>query len=127
MSACGSTNNEEAAIRAVLDKQVAEWNKGNIDGYMQGYWDNDSLVFIGRKGPKYGYNTTLENYKKAYPDAAAMGKLSFANLKFERLSNEYYYVMGGWSLQREDSPGGYFTLLFRKINGKWVIVSDHTS
>ncbi len=127
ISSCTSAGNEEAAIKHVLDRQVAEWNKGNIDGYMQGYWNNDSLLFIGRKGPKYGYTTTLENYKKAYPDAATMGKLSFSNLKFKKLSGEYYYVTGGWSLEREDSPGGYFTLLFQKVNGKWVIIADHTS
>lgn len=128
-SACKSpvNNNDEAAILKVLNTQANEWNKGNIEGYMQGYWNNDSLLFIGRRGPKYGYTTTLESYKNGYPDAAAMGTLKFSDIKLKKLSDEYYYVTGGWRLEREDNPGGYFTLLFRKISNKWVIVADHTS
>lgn len=129
LTACKSqtSHNDEAAIINVLNTQAEEWNKGNIDGYMQGYWNSDSLLFIGRKGPKYGYTTTLESYQNGYPDAAAMGILTFSDINLKKLSDEYYYVTGGWALKREDNPGGYFTLLFRKINNKWVIVADHTS
>lgn len=120
--------NDIAEISAVLNTQAAEWNKGNIEGYMQGYWNNDSLLFIGSKGPVYGYNNTLQRYKKGYPDKDAMGQLSFSNLSFKKLSNEYYHVTGSWSLMRKgDNPNGYFTLIFRKIDGHWVIVADHSS
>src|SRR4051812_634098 len=67
---------DEAAIRAILAAQVTEWNKGNPEGYMKGYWESDSLLFIGKSGPTYGYNATLERYKKSYPDAASMGILT---------------------------------------------------
>lgn len=111
-----------------MNAQVAAWNNGNIENYMHGYWNNDSLLFIGSKGPKYGYNSTLSNYKKSYPDKAAMGELHFSSLKYNRLSDEYYHVTGAWSLIRaEDNPNGYFTLIFRKIDGNWVIVADHSS
>lgn len=127
----GCTQNNSAditAIKSVMNAQVAAWNIGNIDGYMQGYWDNDSLLFIGSKGPKYGYNSTLNNYKKSYPDKAAMGELHFSSLKYNRLSAEYYHITGEWSLIRaNDNPNGYFTLIFRKIDGSWVIVADHSS
>jgi ketosteroid isomerase-like protein len=122
-----NTSGEEA-IRAVLDMQSKAWNRGDIDEYMKGYWDSDSLVFIGKNGPKYGYKTTLENYKKGYPDAAAMGKLDFELLQVKRLSALYYHVTGKWHLDRSIGElQGYFTLLFRKIKNKWVIVSDHSS
>lgn len=121
-------NNDEQEIATVLNNQATAWNEGNIDAYMQGYWNNDSLLFIGSKGPVYGYKPTLERYKKSYPDKRAMGELRFSNLSFKRLSNEYYYVVGKWSLVREnDNPNGYFTLLFRRIENKWLIVADHSS
>lgn len=121
-------NNDTTDISAVLNTQAEEWNKGNIEGYMQGYWNNDSLLFIGSKGPVYGYNNTLQRYKKGYPDKEAMGQLSFSHLSFKKLSDEYYHVTGSWSLiRKEDNPNGYFTLIFRKIDGHWVIVADHSS
>lgn len=122
------SNKEVVAITKVLNTQAEAWNTGSVEGYMQGYWNSDSLLFIGSKGPAYGYTTTLERYKKSYPDKAAMGTLSFSNLSFYKLSDEYYHVVGAWKLVREkDTPGGYFTLLFKKIKGKWLIVADHTS
>ena len=129
LNACDTGNaNAIPEIEKVLEMQVTEWNNGNIEGYMQGYWNNDSLLFIGKRGPKYGYATTLANYKKGYPDTQAMGMLSFSGLRFTKLATDCYQVMGAWALQREaDAPGGYFTLIFKKIDGKWVIISDHTS
>lgn len=127
-SPAADSDNDIVAIQAVMDKQAMAWNDGNIDAYMQGYWHNDSLQFIGSKGPVYGYTTTLERYKKAYPDKAAMGKLTFSELSYKKLSDDYYYVTGAWSLERaDDHPHGYFTLLFRKVAGKWVIIADHSS
>lgn len=120
--------NDEAEIRQVLAEQTEAWNSGNIGQFMKGYWQSDSLQFIGKSGLKYGYETTLENYRKAYPDKAAMGSLHFDLLQMKRLSPEYYFVTGKWSLQRTAGDLlGYFTLIFKKINNKWLIVSDHTS
>ena len=119
---------DEAAIRKMLEAQVTEWNKGNIDGYMKGYWDSDSLLFIGSKGPRYGYQATLKRYKVAYPDMAHMGTLTSVITSFQRLSGEYYFIVGKWALKRSagDVDGSY-TLLIKKINGEWVIVCDHSS
>jgi hypothetical protein len=112
----------------MLFAQVAEWNKGNIEGYMKGYWENDSLLFIGSKGPRYGYNTTLARYKEAYPDRAHMGRLTSTITRMDKLSKEYYFIVGKWALARSvgDISGSY-TLLIRKIKGNWVIVCDHSS
>ncbi len=70
-----SQTKDEQAIKALLDEQTKAWNTGNLEGFMKGYWESDSLLFIGKGGPKYGYQTTLENYRKSYPDTIAMGKL----------------------------------------------------
>jgi len=119
---------DEKAIRKVLNDQVIAWNNGNIEEFMQGYWKSDSLMFIGAKGIKWGWQTTLDNYKRGYPDTIAMGKLSFDLLVVKRLSAEYYFIVGKWELKRTiGDVGGHFDLLFRKVRGKWVIISDHTS
>jgi ketosteroid isomerase-like protein len=120
---------DEQAIRGVLAAQSEQWNKGNIAGYMKGYWESDSLQFIGKNGPDYGYATTLAHYQKAYPDAAHMGVLHFDIISIKRLCADYGFVTGKWSLQRSAGDvSGYFTLLFRKMeSGAWVIVADHSS
>lgn len=121
-------NKDEQAVRQLLNCQLAGWNNGDIETYMKGYWNSDSLVFIGKNGVKYGYKTTLENYKKNYPDTSAMGKLSFDLLEVKRLSAEYFSVVGKWHLQRTGGDlQGYFTLLIKQIKGKWMIVMDHSS
>ena len=116
------------AIRHMLIDQVAAWNSGSIDGYMKGYWDSDSMLFIGSKGPRYGYEATLKRYKEAYPDAAHMGKLTTHIKSMERLSDDYFFIVGTWALARKagDVDGSY-TLLVRRIKGEWVIVCDHSS
>jgi uncharacterized protein (TIGR02246 family) len=120
--------NDDAAIRAVMNAQVKAWNEGDIDTFMQTYWKNDSLLFVGSRGPSYGWQTTLNNYKKNYPDTVAMGKLDFNIHEVKLLSSDYGFVLGKWHLTRTIGDiGGHFTLLFRKINGHWYIIADHTS
>ncbi len=95
---------------------------------MKGYWENDSLMFIGKSGVTYGWTNTLNNYKKGYPDTAAMGKLNFTLVQVKKLSAKYYHVTGKWFLKRSvGDVGGHYTLLFRKINGRWLIIADHSS
>jgi len=119
---------DEVAIRNILAEQSAAWNQGNIEGFMKGYWENDSLMFIGKKGLTYGWKNTLSNYRKNYPDAKAMGQLTFTIIKVKPLSDLYQEVIGKWHLERtEGNLEGHFTLLFQKIKGNWVIVMDHSS
>lgn len=123
-----AANKDEQAISKMLSAQVAEWNKGNIDGYMKGYWESDSLLFIGSSGPRYGYGATLKRYKEAYPDAAHMGVLTSTVVSMRRLSPEYYFIVGKWALKRSAGDvAGSYTLLIRKKKGNWVIVCDHSS
>lgn len=119
---------EENAIRQVMHNQQEAWNRADIEAFMEGYWKSDSLKFIGRNGITYGWQTTLDNYKKSYPTPEAMGKLTFSVLTLDILSETSAFMIGRWHLKRtNDEPGGHFTLLWRKINGKWVIIADHTS
>jgi ketosteroid isomerase-like protein len=123
-----SQDKDADAIRQVLSVQTDAWNRGNIDEFMKGYWKSDSLKFIGQSGVTYGYDATLARYKRNYSDTAQMGKLSFDILEVKKLSPQYYFVLGKWFLTRSVGDiGGLYTLLFRKINGRWVIVVDHTS
>lgn len=124
---CSDNSNESEAILKVMNQQEKDWSAGNIEGFMKGYWQSDSLMFIGKNGIKYGWQTTLDNYKKSYPDKTAMGKLEFDVLKLEVNGNSAY-ILGKWSLiRKEDNPNGYFTLYWKKIEGNWVITIDHTS
>jgi hypothetical protein len=118
----------EQKIIHVLKTQDAEWNKGNIEGFMQTYWNSDSLMFIGKSGVTYGWKNTLNNYKKGYPDTSAMGKLDFTLIDIKKLSRKYYHVVGKWHLTRTiGNLQGHFTLLLKKIKGKWLIIADHSS
>lgn len=121
-------NNDEQTIRNILKRQNADWNAGNIDAFMKGYWESDSLMFIGKSGITYGWQNTLNNYKKNYPDTATMGKLHFDIISVKRLSVLYFSVVGKWHLTRSVGDAqGHFTLLFKKVNKQWVIISDHSS
>lgn len=118
----------DRSIRKLLDTQTLAWNRGDLEGFMQGYWKNDSLCFIGKSGVTYGWNNTLANYKKGYPDTTAMGKLQFTILHIQLLPKQYAQVIGKWQLTRSiGNVQGHFTLLLRRLNGQWVIISDHSS
>jgi ketosteroid isomerase-like protein len=87
-------------ILALMERQTTAWNKGDINGYMDGYWQNDSLMFIGKSGLTYGWQQTLENYKRGYPDTTSMGKLSFTVLHVKNVAADSYFVVGKWQLTR---------------------------
>ena len=117
-----------AAIRAVLDAQAAAWNRGDIEGYMDGYARSPDTVFVSGDRVTRGWQTVLERYKKTYNTREKMGTLTFSDLEITVLSKESALVLGRWHLQRsKDEPHGRFTLLFRKTKTGWKIVHDHTS
>ncbi|OWP63050.1 DUF4440 domain-containing protein [Hymenobacter amundsenii] len=116
-------------IREVLQTQTAAWNRGDVAGFMQGYWQNDSLVFIGKSGLTYGWQPTLDNYRRSYPNPAAMGQLDFSQLRIEPLSPDVAQVIGRWHLARPAAGDlqGHFLLVMRRLGGRWVVVADHSS
>lgn len=104
------------------------WNEGNIEGFMQGYHNSDRLVFVGSRGPTYGYNATLDNYRRGYPDTIAMGKLKFDLIDLYRIDCSTAIMIGRFYLKRSvGDQQGYFTLVWQKIDNEWVIISDHSS
>ena len=119
---------EDSSIRKMLAAQVIEWNTGNIVGYMKGYWNSDSLIFIGSSEQRYGFQATMQRYKTTYPTPAHMGRLTLTVFSIQKLSEEYYFVVGRWGLQRTmGDVGGPYSLLIRRIHGDLVIVVDHSS
>ena len=119
---------EEAGIKKLLAAQTEAWNRGDKEGFMQTYWKSDSLMFIGKSGVVRGWQKTLDNYKKGYPDTAAMGKLSFDILEIKPIAKDYFFVVGKWMLARSiGNLSGHYTLLLRKIKGEWKIIVDHSS
>jgi ketosteroid isomerase-like protein len=117
-----------AEIRKVMEDQSAAWNRGDIEGFMRGYWSSPELKFVSGTNVTRGWQPTLDRYKKNYDSRAKMGTLTFSDLEITVLSKDAAVVLGSWSLQREtDKPGGKFTLIFRKFKDGWKIVHDHTS
>ncbi len=111
-----------------MAQQELAWNRFDLEGFMDGYWRSDSLRFIGSKGLTYGWQNTLNNYQKSYPGPDAMGTLKFTILSVEVLSKKSAFVIGRWQLTRKQGElSGHYTLLWKKINGKWLIVADHSS
>ncbi len=125
---CNQEGQDLDEINAVLDNQVSSWNKGDLKVYMQGYWNDESLVFTGGKSISKGWKTTLDRYQKSYASKEEMGRLSFNDLNIELLSSESAYSTGEWRLIRiSDTLEGRFTLIWRRINNKWCIIADHSS
>jgi ketosteroid isomerase-like protein len=117
-----------ATIRAVLDMQVAAWNRGDIEGFMSGYWRSPETVFISGDTVTHGWQTVLDRYKKGYPTREKMGMLTFSDLEIKLISKDAAVANGRWQLARSgDTPHGRFTLIFRKTKEGWRIVHDHTS
>ena len=116
-------------IRKVIMDQQDTWNRGDIPSFMEGYWHSDKLTFTGKAGVVYGWEATLKRYQTTYNSPEKMGQLTFDLKETKLLGKKHAKVIGSWHLSRpkEGDIGGYFTLVFQKINGKWLIISDHTS
>lgn len=120
---------KKSEILAVLQRQEQFWNAGDINNFMEDYWKSEELKFIGKAGVVKGWQATKDRYFKSYPDRATMGILNFGIQEIDFMSRKSAWVLGKWRLKRPEKGdiGGYFTLIFKKIDGKWVVVSDHTS
>ena len=117
-----------AAIRAVLDAQVAAWNRGDVEGFMDGYERSETIVFVSGDSLTHGWQTVLDRYKKNYDTREKMGTLAFSDLEVNLIGKDAAVVTGRWQLTREkDTPKGRFTLIFRQTKAGWRIVHDHTS
>lgn len=120
---------DEKAIRGVLDAQVAAWNKGDLDGFMAGYWNSEKLFYISGGKIAQGFKALKERYEKAYQgEGKEMGKLAFSELHVETLSADSAFVRGKWEVKMtKETVGGWFTLIVKKFPDGWKVTHDHTS
>jgi len=116
-----------ASINQVLEQQVRDWNRGDIDAFMQGYWNSPKLSFSSMGNVTHGWQQTLDNYHIRYVNRQAMGRLTFKDLEMSALGPDDFLVLGSWHLLREKPISGVFTLIFRRVKHEWHIIHDHTS
>jgi ketosteroid isomerase-like protein len=123
-----AAQSDETVIRKTLDDQTAAWNRGDIDGFMAGYWKSEKLEFVGGASVTRGWQATLDRYKKSYDSREKMGTLSFSDVEFTQVSKDAAFIVMSWSIARaKDNPHGKSTLLLRKFKEGWRIVVDHSS
>jgi ketosteroid isomerase-like protein len=121
-------SDDAAAILTLLNDQTAAWNRGDIEGFMNGYWNSNQTEFVSSEGVSRGWQALLERYRRSYPDRKAMGRLTFSDLEIRVECSTAAYALGEYHLQRDnDNPSGVFTLNFRKFPEGWRIVVDHTT
>lgn len=117
-----------AAVRALIEAQQAAWNRGDIEGFMDGYERAETTTFVSGDTVTHGWQTVLERYKQHYDSPAKMGTLTFSDLDIKPLSAFYALADGRWQITRAgDAPHGRFTLLFRRTSQGWRIVHDTTT
>lgn len=125
---CATKNDYEAdkkEIKDILNQQQKHWSNNNLEGFMQGYWKSDSLHFYSGAQLKSGWQTTLDSYRKGYPDKSYSGTLKFEIAKIAPINNDAYYVMGEYHLTREvGNANGTFMIIFKRIDGEWKIIAD---
>lgn len=119
---------DKNAILEVFKMTEDAWNAGDIDRFMEGYWKSDKLVFVGSGGPTYGWEATRERYHTGYPDLTVMGKLAFEVLDMYKIDTKTVLLIGKFHLSRTiGDVSGHYTLVWQEIDGKWVIICDHSS
>ena len=117
----------EAELVQIVHKQSEAWNRGDIAEFMSAYWNDERLTFSSSGKTQRGWKATYENYKKNYPDSETMGKLTFTDLETQELSPTAMLMLGNWRLERAAPVGGNFSLVWKRIDSKWLIVHDHSS
>jgi len=124
----GCSDSPQNELRQILQMQQDAWNAGDIETFMEGYLNSDNLRFVGSGGEVRGWQSTLERYRKAYPDREAMGHLSFDLREIRMLGSRNAMIFGAYTLERQnDQPSGLFTLIAEHTKDGWRIVHDHTS
>ena len=135
LSACKtqkiSSSNYEASkteITTMLLQTARDWSNGDLEKFMNGYIKSDNLKFVGRSGITYGWQQTLDNYRKGYPTKDHTGTLTFNLLEFDQLANDVFLVIGEFHLKRTvGDADGMFSIILKRINGEWKIIADHSS
>ena len=116
-----------AELIQVVNKQSDAWNRGDLVEFMAPYWNDERLTFSSSGKTKRGWKATLKNYQKNYPDRETMGMLTFSDLETQELGSDAILMLGSWHLKRKEPAQGNFSLVWKRIDTKWVIVHDHSS
>ena len=111
----------------IMEHQANNWNEGNIDGFMEAYWKSDKLTFSSGGKVVRGWSATRASYKEKYRDKTAMGKLTFSEMETEVLGADVVLMLGRWHLELPEPMAGNYSLIWRKIDDRWVIIHDHSS
>jgi hypothetical protein len=120
-------DNIKEKVQVIMDKQVSAWNKGNIDGFMAGYWKSEKLSFQSGNTRRIGWQTLCNMYKKNYA-GEKMGKLEFVDIEMKALTNAHILVLGRWRVTtKKEKKEGLFTLIFKQFGNDWKIIHDHSS
>ena len=135
LNACKSESKSELnyeiskkEITTMMMKTAEDWSNGDLEAFMEGYIKSDSLKFVGIGGITYGWEQTLENYKKGYPSKDHTGTLTFNLLEFDQLANDVFLVIGEYHLKRNvGAADGMFSIILKKISDEWKIIADHSS
>jgi beta-aspartyl-peptidase (threonine type) len=114
-------------LGAIVEQQARDWNRGDIDAFMKAYWPSEELTFSSGGDVERGWEGTRARYKRRYPDRQTMGQVTFSELEVQPLDDNAALMLGRWHLEREQPVGGAFTLVWKKFDGRWLIVHDHTS
>jgi ketosteroid isomerase-like protein len=114
-------------LQEIMDKQSDAWNRGDLAEFMVPYWHDEGLTFSSGGTTERGWEPTYQRYRKRYPDKATMGTLTFGNLESQRIAPEVVLMLGTWHLQREEPAQGNFTLVWKRMDGQWLIIHDHSS
>ena len=127
-SSTGQGDSITVAIESILRAQENAWNRGSLDAFMEHYWKSDDLTFSSGGKTTRGWNATRERYREKYPTREKMGRVGFSGLEITPLGDSAALVLGEWKLDRESEPlSGNFSIVFRKLDGRWVVAHDHTS
>jgi len=127
ISGTSPSESVEASLEATVIRQANAWNQGDLVQFMSAYWKNDQLTFSSGGETHRGWQVTLDRYQTRYPDRAAMGKLTFSHLETQLLGTDSALMLGQWHLEREKPVEGNFSLVWKKVEGNWFIIHDHSS
>ncbi len=128
---CGEIENKEKDIQEIklaIENAEKNWNNGDLWMFMDIYWNSSEVRFISKRGIVYGIDNIYEHFKKKYETKDTMGEISFKLLDIKRIDRNLYSVTGKYNLiSKIKVRDGIYTLVFKKIDEKWVVVSDHTN
>lgn len=126
-AACGTAPIQRAEAEAVLTAQAECWNRGDLPGFVSGYWDGPELTFLGGSGLTRGRADLLARYQQRYPTAEARGTLRFSVVDHRDLGDGHALLLGRYELERKDPSSGWFSLVLARQAGRVVVLHDHTS